>query len=76
MSPVSFEVLNEAIAKGKGLPDLSTKKDVMADGNSMTAALFLAPVAGVVGAVSRYLATMKRINAANELKIDEGGHES
>lgn len=76
VSPVSFEVLNEAIAKGKGLPDLSTKKDVMADGNSMTAALFLAPVAGVVGAVSRYLTTMKRINAANELKMDEGGHES
>lgn len=76
VSPVPFETLNSAIAKGKGLPDLSTKKDVMADGNAMTVALFLAPVAGVVGAVSRYLATIKRINTTNELKMDEGGHES
>lgn len=60
VSPVPFDELNQAIAKGKGLPDLEAKKDVMADGNAMTAALFLAPVAGVAGAFFRYVSAMKK----------------
>lgn len=76
VSPVPFEKLNEAIAKGKGMPDLSMKKDVMADGNAMAAALFFAPVAGVVAAVSRYVFTMKHLNSNENTERSEGDNES
>lgn len=80
VSPVPFEMLNDAIRKGKGLPDLAAKKDVMADGNAMTAALFLAPVAGVVSALSKIALTARRAGLGKEEKKTanpgEVNHES
>ena len=51
VSPVPFDVLNQAIDKGPGEPHLRKTKDAMADPNRMLAALAIAPVAGVIGAI-------------------------
>lgn len=54
VSPVPFEVLNRAIAKGPGRPHLAPVEDSMARANNWAKALTLAPVAGAVGAVVRF----------------------
>ncbi len=59
VSPVPFEELDKAIEKGKGKPHLKQVADSMADANNLTAALFLAPVAGVVAAFGRYYKAVK-----------------
>lgn len=55
VSPVPFEVLDRAIDKGPGSPHLGPAPDAMASANYMAAALAVAPVAGVIGAVLRFL---------------------
>jgi formate dehydrogenase iron-sulfur subunit len=54
VSPVPFEELNRAIEKGKGRPHLKTVKNTMAQANNLTAALFVAPLAGIAAAVGKY----------------------
>ncbi|GAB6097261.1 hypothetical protein JCM14469_35150 [Desulfatiferula olefinivorans] len=56
VSPVPFEQINAAIETGPGKPDLSMKKDVMATGNALAAAIFAAPLAGIAAAVGRLYA--------------------
>lgn len=51
VSPVPFDQLNEAVEKGKGKPDMLSKKNAMAVGNNLATALFLAPFAGIAAAV-------------------------
>jgi len=53
VSPVPFNVLNDAIDSGPGRPYLKRTGDSMADPNRMLAALAIAPVAGVIGALGR-----------------------
>lgn len=53
VSPVSFDTLNGAIEKGKGRPDFLPKKDAMADGNNIAAAMFIAPFAGLAAAAGK-----------------------
>ena len=65
VSPVPFEVLNEAIAKGPGEPHLKSVADTMAAPNRLIAALALAPVAGVVGAISRFKRTAERLSTGD-----------
>lgn len=76
VSPVPFDLLNQAIQKGKGLPDLDRKKDVMADGSAMATALFFAPIAGFAAAVSRFIFTMKKKTGNELMKQKEEPHES
>jgi Fe-S-cluster-containing dehydrogenase component len=54
VSPVPFEVLNRAVAKGPGRPHLAPVEDSMARANNWAKAMALAPVAGAVGAVVRF----------------------
>ena len=51
VSPVPFELLNEAVEKGPGRPHLAPVEDVMADENNLAMATVIAPVAGVAAAV-------------------------
>ncbi len=54
VSPVPFEELNRAIAKGKGKPHLNPVEDTMAQANNLAAAMIIAPVAGIAAAVGKY----------------------
>jgi len=55
VSPVPFETLNAALTTGKGRPHLDPVKDVMADGNNLAAAMFIAPVAGIAAAAGKFI---------------------
>ncbi|MFO8049437.1 MAG: 4Fe-4S dicluster domain-containing protein [Desulfosudaceae bacterium] len=55
VSPIPFDVLNQAIDKGAGEPSLQQPvEDVMSDANRWLKALAIAPVAGVIGAFARF----------------------
>ncbi|MGD9187524.1 MAG: 4Fe-4S dicluster domain-containing protein [Desulfobacteraceae bacterium] len=54
-SPVPFEILNRAIEKGPGQPHMTAVEDSMAKANNWAKALAIAPVAGVVGALVRFV---------------------
>lgn len=47
VSPVPFELLNKAIAKGKGKPHLKRVADSMADETNLAMAALVAPIAGM-----------------------------
>ena len=53
VSPVPFEELNQAIEKGKGKPHLAPASDRMADANNLTAAMVIAPLAGIAAAARK-----------------------
>ena len=55
VSPVPFEVLNKAIAKGAGKPHLDPVPDAMAEANNLTAAMLVAPFAGVAAAAFKFM---------------------
>ncbi len=69
-SPVPFEKLEAAVAKGPGKPHLASVADSMADSNTLAWAVLLAPLAG---AASALLKGTKRILASREAK--GGSHE-
>jgi len=54
VSPVPFEELNKAIEKGKGKPHLKSVENTMAQANNLTAAMFVAPIAGIAAAVGKF----------------------
>ncbi|MDY6831499.1 MAG: 4Fe-4S dicluster domain-containing protein [Thermodesulfobacteriota bacterium] len=54
VSPVPFDLLNGSVEKGPGKPHLQPVADAMTAPNRMFAALAIAPVAGIVGAVARF----------------------
>ncbi len=66
VSPVPFDVLNQAIAAGPGSPHLASTADVMASPNRMALALAIAPVAGAAAAVARFLSLGKSGPAGKE----------
>lgn len=59
VSPVPFDVLDQTIEKGPGSPHLAPADDTMQSANNMAMALAIAPVAGVVGAVARFISLGK-----------------
>ncbi len=68
VSPVPFEMLNAAIEKGKGRPDLMPKKDAMASGNNIAAAMIVAPFAGIAGAAGKlYFNNKKKKRSNNDI---------
>jgi len=52
-SPVPFEKLNQAVAKGPGKPHLASVPDSMAGSNALAWAVLLAPLAGAASALLR-----------------------
>ena len=60
VSPVPFEELNQEIGKGKGKPHFKPVKDTMAQANSLAAAMFVAPIAGIAAAIGKYYKLMKK----------------
>ena len=66
VSPVPFEELNKAIAKGKGMPHLKPVKDTMADANNLAAAMLIAPFAGIAAAAGRFYNMAKPREVDNE----------
>lgn len=70
VSPVPFDVLNRAIDKGPGSPHLAPAPDAMASANNMAMALAIAPVAGVAGAVARFLSLGKADGGKKESPND------
>ena len=54
VSPVPFDRLNDAVAKGNGRPHLNQVDDVMADNNQLARAMLIAPVAGIAAAVGKF----------------------
>ena len=64
VSPVPFEVLNQAITKGPGAPHLKPVADTMAAPNRLMAALALAPVAGIIGAATRFKRQAEKLTHA------------
>jgi len=54
VSPVPFEQLNKSVEKGPGKPHFKYMKDTMAANNRLSIALFLAPIAGIAAAVSKF----------------------
>jgi Fe-S-cluster-containing dehydrogenase component len=60
VSPVPFEELNESIEKGKGKPHLTSVADAMATANNLAAAMVIAPLAGIVAAVGKYVKHVRK----------------
>lgn len=54
VSPVPFELLNQAIEKGPGKPHLAKTADTMAVDNNLARAMLLAPLAGVAAAAGKF----------------------
>lgn len=67
VSPVPFDRINQAIAKGKGMPHLAPVEDMMASGNNLAAAMMIAPFAGIAAAVGKfYIMTKTEKGGADE----------
>ncbi len=59
VSPVPFEELNKAIEKGKGRPHFGSAPDAMAAAENLTAAMIIAPFAGIAAASLKILKRAK-----------------
>jgi Fe-S-cluster-containing dehydrogenase component len=66
VSPVPFEEIHKAIETGKGKPDFRSAEDKMADANNLTAAMVMAPLAGLAAAAR------KAYNYTNKIKRSAG----
>jgi Fe-S-cluster-containing dehydrogenase component len=62
VSPVPFEDLNRAVAKGKGKPHLKAVEDTMAQANNLAAAMIIAPLAGIAAAVGKFFKGSKTVS--------------
>ena len=62
VSPVPFEDLNQAVAKGNGKPHLRPVEDSMAQANNLAAAMIIAPLAGITAAVGKYFKRSKSVS--------------
>lgn len=60
VSPVPFDILNQAIEKGPGQPHLAAVDDVMQSPNKLALSIALAPLAGIAGAVLKFRSLTKR----------------
>jgi hypothetical protein len=54
-SPVPFDVLNRAVEKGPGRPHMAVVENSMAKANNWAKALAIAPIAGTIGALTRFI---------------------
>ncbi len=55
VSPVPFDILNQAISKGPGKPHIKSVSDTMKKTNNLAMALAIAPIAGIAGAAARFM---------------------
>ena len=62
LSPVPFEALNQAIAKGPGNPHFNPVEDQMAHADNLAKAMLIAPLAGLAAAASRIYKATKNID--------------
>ena len=53
VSPVPFEILNQAVEKGPGRPHLDAVEDQMAHADNLAKAMLIAPFAGLAAAAAR-----------------------
>ena len=60
LSPVPFDVLNKAMAKGKGRPHFDEVGDKMANADTLAKAVLIAPFAGLALAVGRIYKASKK----------------
>jgi Fe-S-cluster-containing dehydrogenase component len=60
VSPVPFDALNKGIKKGPGKPHLKPVPDAMENPNNLVKALAIAPVAGGVAAMTRFISLGKK----------------
>jgi len=66
LSPVPFDVLDRAIAKGPGRPHLAGVKNAMGQANNLVAAVAIAPLAGLAAALTRSLSKAKKTKDAGD----------
>ncbi len=59
LSPVPIEMLDRAIAKGKGRPNLEKVENQMANADNLAKAMLIAPFAGLAAAVARIYSVTK-----------------
>lgn len=71
VSPIPFEELNKVIEKGKGKPHLKPVGNAMAESNNLVKALALAPLAGVAGAIGRFVSLAKEKDSAGKKSGEE-----
>ena len=72
VSPVPFEELDKVIEKGPGKPHLKPVKDSMADSNNLVTALAIAPLAGIAGALGRFVSLAKKSGGCREKRPGTG----
>ncbi len=75
VSPVPFGELNKAVEKGPGKPHLKPVADAMAESNNLVKALAIAPLAGIAGAVGRFVSLAKKSTEAEKDAPKEGTEE-
>jgi len=66
VSPVPFELLNQAIDKGMGKPHLAKVADTMAVDNNLARAMLLAPLAGMAAAAGKFYKFTKNTDQGEE----------
>jgi Fe-S-cluster-containing dehydrogenase component len=66
LSPVPFDVLNQAIETGPGKPHLNDVKDQMSHADNLAKAMVIAPVAGLAAAFGRVYKTIKHSKKQQE----------
>ena len=71
VSPVPFDVLNQAITIGPGQPHLKPVDDAMANVNLLASALIIAPIAGLAGSALR----IKQLAAGGATTENEEVHD-
>jgi Fe-S-cluster-containing dehydrogenase component len=72
LSPVPFEVLNQAIAKGPGKSHFDPVEDQMAHADNLAKAMLIAPFAGFAAAVSRVYKATRNTKQRAEGQDDAG----
>lgn len=60
VSPVPFEKLDAAIEKGKGRPHLAAAQNTMDRAENLTAAMIIAPFAGIAAAAAKFYSFMNK----------------
>jgi Fe-S-cluster-containing dehydrogenase component len=69
VSPVPFDVLNNAIEKGPGKPDLKKHPDMLSSETNLAKAMLIAPVAGIAAGALHAIRLSKSANT------EEDSHE-
>ncbi|WP_028314995.1 4Fe-4S dicluster domain-containing protein [Desulfatibacillum aliphaticivorans] len=66
VSPVPFDVLNEALEKGPGMPHMAPVPDSMAHADTLAKAMILAPIAGLAAGFIKFTGGAKPSSQSNK----------